>query len=62
MNAKGGDTTSEAFRSAAKTPLVRDKANDENLLPAAASADDTNKAETKSANTGHPGPASTLGL
>ena len=60
INAKGGDTTSEAFRSAVKTPLVRDKVNDENLLPAAASTDEAKKAKMKSANTGHQGPATAL--
>ena len=60
IKAKGGDTIGEASRSAAKTPLVRNNANDENLLPAADSTDDTKNAKTKSANTGLPGPAKAL--
>ena len=55
IKAKGGDTIGEASRSAAKTPLVRNNANGENLLPAADSTNDPKKAKTKSANTGLPG-------
>ena len=43
----------QASRSAAKAPLVRDKVNGQNLLPTAASTDDTKKAKTGLANTGH---------
>ena len=60
LDAKGGGTPLSSLLSAEKTPLIRDAGGNRELVPPAASADDTKKAETKSANTGHPGPASSL--